>query len=68
MEEISPNSYKTHREMEKLLATSNFFFSPSVLKRLVLQTHKTQGLFGKGLSSGKYRERQRKTELALYPL
>ena len=37
-------------EKEKLLVTSNFSFSPSVLKRLVLQTRKNQGLFGKGLS------------------
>ena len=28
---------------------SNFSFSHSVFKRLVLQTHKNQGLFGKGL-------------------
>ena len=35
--------------MEKLLVTSNFSFSHSVFKRLVMQTHKNQGLFGKGL-------------------
>ena len=35
--------------MEKLLVTSNFSFSHSVFKRLVLQTRKNQGLFGKGL-------------------
>ena len=29
---------------------NNFFFSLGVFKRLVLQTHKIQGLFGKGLS------------------
>ena len=34
-------------EKEKLLATSNFSFSHSVLKRFVLQTSKTQGLFRK---------------------
>ena len=34
---------------EKLLVTSNFSFSHSVFKRLVLQTCKNQGLFGKGL-------------------
>ena len=34
---------------EKLLVTSNFSFSLSVFKRLVLQTRKNQGLFGKGL-------------------
>ena len=40
---------KTVREKEKLLVTSNFSFSHSVLKRLFLQTRKNQGLFGKGL-------------------
>ena len=29
---------------------SNFSYSHSVLKRLLMQTHKNQGLFGKGLS------------------
>ena len=38
-------------EKEKLLFMSNFSFSRSVFKRLVLQTHKNQGLFGKGLSN-----------------
>ena len=33
-----------------LLVTSNFSFSHSVFKRLVLQTRENQGLFGKGLS------------------
>ena len=37
-------------EKEKLLITSNFFFSHSVFNRLVLQTSKSQGLFGKGLT------------------
>ena len=32
-----------------MLVTSNFSFSHSVFKRLVLQTHKNKGLFGKGL-------------------
>ena len=36
-------------EKEKLLVTSNFSFSYSVFKTLVLQTRKNQGLFGKGL-------------------
>ena len=35
--------------MEKLLVRSNFSFSHSVLKRLVLQTLINQGLFGKEL-------------------
>ena len=30
--------------------TSNFSFSHSVLKKLLLQTRKNQGLFGKGLT------------------
>ena len=34
----------------KLLVMSNFTFSHSVFKRLVLQTHKNQDLFGKGLT------------------
>ena len=38
-------------EKEKLLVTSNFSFSHSVFKRLVLQTRKKHGLFGKGLTS-----------------
>ena len=37
------------RETEKLLITNNFSFSHSVFKRLILQTRKNQGLFGKGL-------------------
>ena len=36
--------------MAKLLVTSNFSFSHSVFKRLVLQTRKIQGLFGKVLN------------------
>ena len=32
-----------------MLITSNFSFSQCVFKRLVLQTRKNQGLFGKGL-------------------
>ena len=37
-------------EKEKSLVTSNFSFSHSVFKRLVQQTRKNQGLFGKGLN------------------
>ena len=43
------NGYKTLWEKEKLFVTSNFSFSCSVSKRLVLQTRKNNGLFGKGL-------------------
>ena len=35
-------------EKEKLLVTSNFFFSHTVFKRHALQTRKNLGLFGKG--------------------
>ena len=49
MAKSSPNRLKTLWEKEKLLVTSNFSFSCSVFKRLVLQTRKNQGLFGKGL-------------------
>ena len=41
---------KTLWEKEKLLIMSNFSFSNSVFKRLVLQTRKNQGLFEKGLT------------------
>ena len=36
-------------EKEKLLVTSNLSFSHSVFKKLLLQTRKNQGLFGRGL-------------------
>ena len=36
-------------EKEKLLILSNFSFSYSVFKRIVLQMHKVIGLFGKEL-------------------
>ena len=44
------NEKKTVWEKETLLIMSNFSFSYSVFKRLVLQTRKHQGLFGKGLN------------------
>ena len=50
MTESSPNRQKTLWEKEKLLVTSNFSFSHSVFKRIVLHTRKNQGLYGKGLS------------------
>ena len=50
MAESYGNRYKTLGEKEQLLVTSNFSFSHSIFKRLVLQTRKNQGLFGKGLS------------------
>ena len=38
-------------EKEKMLVVSNFSFFHSVFKILILQACKTQGLFGKGLTS-----------------
>ena len=49
--ESSPDGKKTQWEKEKLLIMSNFFFSHSVFKRLVLQTRKNQGLPGRGLKT-----------------
>ena len=49
MAESSPNVWEPLWEKEKLLIMSNFSFSHSAFKRLVLQTHKSQGLFGQGL-------------------
>ena len=36
---------------EKMLITSNLSFSHSVFERLVLQTHKNEGMFGKVLNT-----------------
>ena len=36
-------------KLEEMLVTSNFSFSYSIFKRFLLQTRKSQGLFGKGL-------------------
>ena len=41
------------REKEKLLVMSNFSYTLHVFIRLVLQTRKNQGLFGKGLTLSK---------------
>ena len=41
---------KTMGKKEKLLDMRNFSFSHSVFKRLVLQTRKIKGLFGKGFN------------------
>ena len=49
MAESSPQGKKTLREKEKYLVTSNFYFSLSVFKILVLQTSKIQELFEIGL-------------------
>ena len=54
MVESSLKGLKTLWEKEKLLVTSNFSFSLSVFKRLILQTRKNQGLFGKGLNSDRF--------------
>ena len=50
MAESSPNRKKKLREKEKLPVMSNFSFSHTDFKRLVLQTRKNQGLFGKGFN------------------
>ena len=50
MAESSLKRLKMLWEKEKLLVTSNFSFSHSVFQRLLLQTRKNQGLFGKGLN------------------
>ena len=42
-------------EKEKLLITSNFSFPLGVFKRLVWQTCRIQGLFGKGLTDSPLR-------------
>ena len=49
MTESSSVGKKLMWEKEKLFVTSNFSFSHSVFKRLVLQTLRNKGLFGKGL-------------------
>ena len=54
--ECFPSGWKILWEKEKLLVTSNFSFSHSVFKRLVLQTRKNQGLFGKGLKGTCFRQ------------
>ena len=44
-------NFSRRLEKEKLLVSSIFSFSHSVFERLVLQTCKNQGLFGKGLKA-----------------
>ena len=51
MAESSLKEQKTLLVKDKLLVTSNFSFPHSVFKRLILQTRKNQGLFGKGFNS-----------------
>ena len=50
MAESCPEAWKTLLEKEKLLVMSNFSFSHSVFKGLVLNTRKNQGLLRKELS------------------
>ena len=45
-----PKGLKSLWENEKLLVLSNFSFSHRVFQRLLLQTRKNQGLFGKGIT------------------
>ena len=56
MAESSPKGKKTLWEKEKLIVTSNFPLSRSVFKILVLQTHKNQGLFRKGLRNSNFKK------------
>ena len=54
LKEFADDNYKLNengRTFSKLLVSSNFSFSCSVFKRLVVQTRKNQGLFGKGLTT-----------------
>ena len=50
MTENSPEGRETQWQTEKLLVTSNFSFSRSVVKGLALQTCKNKSLFGKELN------------------
>ena len=50
MAESFPTGQKPQQEKEKLLIMSNFSFSNSVFKRLILQTCKNKHLFVKGLT------------------
>ena len=56
---------KTLWEKEKLLVTSNFSFYDSVFKILVLQTCKSQGLFGNGLTHWKKKSFRKTLKLAI---
>ena len=58
MAESSPNGQKKLWEREKFPFTSNFSFSHSFFKRLVQQTRKNQGLFGKGLHAFEIKQGQ----------
>ena len=49
MAENSLNRVENTMDKGEIARQSNFSFTHSVFKRLVLQTHKNQGLFGKGL-------------------
>ena len=63
MAESSQNRQKTLWEKEKLLVMSNFSFSHSVCKRLLLQRRKIEDMFGKGLNqqiSSIYGSKERK--------
>ena len=54
MAERFPKGLETLWEKEKLFVTSNFSFSHTVFKRLVLQKRKNQGLFEKELRYSVY--------------
>ena len=61
MEETYPNGLKRLWEKDNLLVMSNLSSSHSVFKRLVLQTRKNQGLFGKGLTRSFFHFNKNKT-------
>ena len=52
MAKVLRKGRKTLWKKDKLLVTSNLSFSHNVYKRLVMQTHKNQGLFRKGVING----------------
>ena len=49
LKEFAEDNFKFDESDRKFFITSNFSFSHSEFKRLILQTRKNQGLFGKGL-------------------
>ena len=50
MTESSPKGWRVISEKEKLLVTSNFFFSHGDFERLLQQISEKKGLFEKGLT------------------
>ena len=52
MPDSSPKRVENTVAKGEIAHYERFLLSQNVFKRLVLQTHKTKGLFGKGLSVG----------------